>query len=332
MSDRKVLMVDDEEQILKSFKRRLRNMFDISVALGGNDALEVILREGPFAVVISDFRMPGMDGVEFLKQVKEISPDTVRIMLTGFADLHTSIKAVNEGQVFRFLTKPCPPEVLAKSIQQAIRFYEFVLAERELLGLQQWRQSLEQLVCALGKLVESRDPYTAGHQQRVAEISRAMAQQMGMDQDAVTSLYLAATVHDVGKVYVPFEFLSKPGTLSDLELDIIRRHPEVGHDILAPVDFKTPLSKMVLQHHERMDGSGYPQGLKGDAILMEARIIAVADVVEAMSSHRPYRPSRGIKKAVNEIEAGAGTRYDPLAVEACLRLFRENKLSIEKLG
>jgi putative nucleotidyltransferase with HDIG domain len=224
--------------------------------------------------------------------------------------------------VFRFLTKPCPPEALAKSIEQSLRYYDFIQAERNLIDLKRWRTSLEQVVLALSNLVESRDPYTAGHQQRVALLSEALAKALGLDQSEIDSVKMAATIHDIGKIYVPIEFLNKPGTLSPLEFSIIQMHPTVGHEILKPIEFESPISDMVLQHHERLDGTGYPQGLSGEGILQGARIIAVADVVEAMCSHRPYRPSRGLDKARAEIEKNSSNTYDPEVVEACLSIFK----------
>jgi HD-GYP domain-containing protein (c-di-GMP phosphodiesterase class II) len=140
---------------------------------------------------------------------------------------------------------------------------------------------------------------------------------------------MAGDIHDIGKIYVPAEILSKPGKLTDIEFTIIKTHPRVGYDILKNVEFPWPIADIVAQHHERLDGGGYPAGLKGDAILLEARIIIVADVVEAMSSHRPYRPSHGIDKAIEEITLHKGTLYDTAVVEACLRLFKEKNFSLE---
>ena len=190
MADHKILMVDDEEQILKSFQRRLRKIFTLDVAQSGEKGLDLIDSRGPYAVVVSDYRMPQMNGVEFLRRVKEKDPDTIRIVLTGFADLQTAITAVNESQVFRFLTKPCPPATLIESLNQAIRFYEFVKAEREVIGLKRWRSSLEQLIFSIIKLVESRDPYTAGHQHRVALLSEELAKTMGLSQDQVSAVQM----------------------------------------------------------------------------------------------------------------------------------------------
>jgi putative nucleotidyltransferase with HDIG domain len=248
-------------------------------------------------------------------------------MLTGFADLHTATKAVNQGQVFRFLTKPCPPRDLAEALEESIKYHNFIINERELIDLKRWRRSLEQMVAALARLVESRDPYTAGHQQRVALLSMAIAQGLKLDEQTIDTVRLAATIHDIGKVYVPLEFLTKPGSLSSLELDVIQTHPQVGYEILKPIEFESPISRIVLQHHERLDGSGYPQGLKGSEILEESKIIAVADVVEAMCSHRPYRPSRGLSKALREIKQKRGLHYEPKIVDMCIELFEKEKFS-----
>lgn len=179
--------------------------------------------------------------------------------------------------------------------------------------------ALEATVQALAVAAEKRDPYTAGHQQRVAELAVAMAHQLGIAN--VEGLRVAAILHDLGKICVPAEILSKPTRLTELEMGLVRTHATVGYEILKDIPFPWPVADIVLQHHERLDGSGYPNGLRGQSILPEARILAVADVVEAMSSHRPYRASLGVNAALREITANSGKRYDPDAVEACLTLF-----------
>ncbi len=189
------------------------------------------------------------------------------------------------------------------------------------------RQSLEQSIQTIADTVEARDPYTAGHQRRVAELATAIAQEMGLPEEQINGIHLAGIIHDLGKIHVPAEILSKPGKLTDIEYMLIKQHPQDGYDILKNVKFPWPIADIILQHHERMDGSGYPQGLKGDAILLEARIMAVADVVEAMSSHRPYRAALGIEPALDEIRRGRGSAYDPAAVDACLKLFAEENSS-----
>jgi len=178
-------------------------------------------------------------------------------------------------------------------------------------------------VDAVSKMTEMRDAYTWGHERRVGEIAAAIALEMGLDQDVQQGLRVAGRVHDVGKISVPTEILTKPGKLTSLEHQIIKLHPERGYEILKDIDFPWPVAKIAHQHHERVDGTGYPNGLKGDEIVLEARILAVADVVEAMASHRPYRAGLGIGKAMSEIERGRGTAYDERAADACLRLFRD---------
>ena len=190
-------------------------------------------------------------------------------------------------------------------------------------GLHRLELSMEGTVRALAGTVETRDPYTAGHQRRVAVLAVAIAREMSLAEHAVRGLELAATVHDIGKINVPAEILAKPGKVSSTELELIKTHAESGYEILKDVEFPWPVAEMVRQHHERLDGSGYPRGLKSDQILKEAKILAVADVVEAMSSHRPYRPSKGIEAALEEIARIRGTQLDAHAVDACLKLFRE---------
>jgi HD-GYP domain-containing protein (c-di-GMP phosphodiesterase class II) len=172
-------------------------------------------------------------------------------------------------------------------------------------------------------MVELRDPYTAGHERRVGEISAAIAGEMGLDPDVQRGLRVAGAVHGVGKIVVPAEILSKPAKLSAVELELVQQHAAYGYEVLKDVPFPWPVAEVARQHHERMDGSGFSRGLVGTAILLEARILAVADVVESMASHRPYRPGLGIPVALGEIERNAGRLYDADVAAACLRLFRD---------
>ncbi|TXT35290.1 MAG: hypothetical protein FD135_5001 [Comamonadaceae bacterium] len=171
--------------------------------------------------------------------------------------------------------------------------------------------------------MEARDPYTAGHQRRVSELATRIAREMGLPDEQAIGIQLAAAIHDLGKIRIPAEILSKPGRLSSIEFQLMQTHAQAGYDILKDVAFPWPIATIILQHHERLDGSGYPQGLKEDQILLESKIVAVADVVEAMSSHRPYRPSLGIDMALDEIERNRGTHYAPEVVDVCIKLFRE---------
>ncbi len=183
------------------------------------------------------------------------------------------------------------------------------------------RKTLEDTIRVVGLTTEMRDPYTAKHQQQVTTLACAIAREMSIPEERIEGIHAAGLMHDIGKISIPAEILTKPAELTDLEFGLIKTHPQVAYDILRGIEFPWPIADIVLQHHERMDGSGYPNGLKGDEIMLEARILAVADVVEAMSSHRPYRPARGLDKAIEEIKENAGKLYDPKIVDACLKLF-----------
>lgn len=197
-----------------------------------------------------------------------------------------------------------------------------VRAERE-EDARKFERALEDTIQAIATTIEARDPYTAGHQKRVALLAAAIAREMGLPERRVDGVLRGATIHDIGKIYVPSEILNRPGRLSAVEFSLIKIHPQVGYDIVKDIEFPWPLAEMILQHHERLDGSGYPLGLRGEAITLDACILAVADVVDAMVSHRPYRAALGLEAALVELERHRGMLYDDTVVAACLRLFRE---------
>jgi len=191
-------------------------------------------------------------------------------------------------------------------------------------------KTFEDTVLAFGTILEIKDRYTAGHQIRVARIAEAIAREMDLTDEQVRITRIAGTIHDIGKIYVPADILSRPGRLSDLEFEIIKTHSQYGHDILKTIDFPWPIARIVLEHHEKLDGSGYPNRLKGDEILLYTRILTVADVVEAMASHRPYRATLGIDQALQEISNNRGKLYDPDVVDACVRLFMQKGFELEE--
>ncbi len=321
----RVLVVDDDANLLDSMRRQFSANFEVVLAHSGQHALELMASSEPFSVLVSDLKMPGMDGIQLLSQASERFPDTVRILLTGYADLQNAIDAVNQGFIFRLLTKPCPPEALGHALAEAIRHQGLVEAQRQNYSLKRYKRLLESIVRAFSALVEARDPYLSGHQVRVTALALVIGQELGMGPDDLEILRIAAMLHDIGKVKVPADFLNRPGALREEEFSIIKMHPEVGYEILKDLDEDWPVAIIIRQHHERMDGSGYPQGLHGEDIVQGARIIAVADVVDAMCSHRPYRPSLGVEAAMQELESGSGLKYEAQTVEACLRLIREKR-------
>ncbi len=196
-------------------------------------------------------------------------------------------------------------------------------------SFRQQKIAMEGTVRAIATTIETRDPYTAGHQRRVTKLACSIGEEMGLSRDKIEGLRMSGELHDIGKIHVPAEILSKPGQISEAEYNIIKTHPQVGHDILKTIEFPWPVATIVLQHHERMDGSGYPLGLKGKDILLEARILAVSDVIEAMATHRPYRPALSIEEALKEISRNKGKLYDSKVVEACLKIFLEKKFKLE---
>jgi len=189
---------------------------------------------------------------------------------------------------------------------------------------------LNDTVSGLVSAIEYRDPYTAGHQRRVTQLAVAIAEEMKLPKNILDCIRISSMIHDIGKINVPIEILSKPGSINQYELELMQNHPQAGYDILKEIDFPWPVATVILQHHERFDGSGYPNGLKSEEVLLEARVIQVADVVEAMSSHRPYRPSLGIKKALDELETNKGKLYDTKIVDICENLFKENKFKFDE--
>lgn len=191
------------------------------------------------------------------------------------------------------------------------------------------KRALLQTIQAISLTIEKRDPYTAGHQQRVAKLAVALAAELGLPKDQIEGIRMGGLIHDIGKIYIPSEILSRPGRLSQAEYDLIKTHPQVGYDIIKDVEFTWPVAAMVPQHHERIDGSGYPKGMQGDSICLEARILAVADVVEAMASHRPYRPGLGLDLALKEIQTNRGRYYDAEVADACASLFHETGFTLD---
>jgi putative two-component system response regulator len=325
----KILFVDDDPSVLSAVQREFHKKFEIHVADSAEAALSIIQKNGTFPVIVSDFRMSGCDGAAFLAQVGKISPDSIRMMLTGCSQMETSIRAVNEGHIFRFLSKPCAMNVLERALLDGLHQYYLIQTEREYFALKKWNESLGGLIEAFARLIESKDPYTAGHQLRVSQLSVAITRALGFSEEAVGQMRMAAMIHDIGKIYVPMEFLNKPGLLNPSEWDIVKMHAQIGHDILCPIGFPFPIHEIVLQHHERMDGSGYPRGLKDSEIRFEAKIIAVADVVEAIPHHRPYRPAKGIDEAIDELRANRGIKYDSRISDVALTLLADGQFQFE---
>lgn len=240
---------------------------------------------------------------------------------SGFSFLQTLV-GIETRDILPRVVVICLLVIFASHVQYTTKKRQEA-EERLQQTLERLKRAVGTTVQALESALESRDPYTAGHQSRAANLACAIAVEMGLDQDRIEGIHMAGIIHDIGKLSIPAEILTKPSKLTDLEYSLIKEHPASGFDMLKDVESPWPLAEIVQQHHERIDGSGYPGHLKGDDILLEARILAVSDVVEAISSHRPYRPAMGIHAALEEIENNKGILYDETVADACLKLFHE---------
>gem|GEM_PF-826101 len=311
----------------------------------GIDAVKMSIRDNlPFAVAFIDLKMPGINGLATAKRIWQLDA-RINIAIVTALNCITPENTVKllERQDILFLNKPFTRDeirYLAQfmtyhyNLEQREAFWRVHLeqkVEKRALELKQsqqnaserLRRAMEGVIKAMTLMLESKNPYTAGHQHRVSVLATAMATEMQLKPDRVEGVRIAGLLHDIGKISVPSEILSWPGKLSKAEMQIIKQHPELGYDILKTIDFSFPVAEIEYQHHERLDGSGYPRGLKEAEILPEARILAVADVVEAMVSRRPYRAALGLDMALAEIDNGRGVRFDADVVDACVRLFKE---------
>lgn len=309
----------------------LRSGFACDTSPDGDSALK-FLEDNSVDVVITDIIMPGINGMDLTRRIKA-SHDTDVIIMTGYIEDYSYENIIDTG-ASDFIQKPMTLKEMTIRLQRVLR-ERMILKERERVeeqlkhSLVQQRKANDGVVRAMAMAVEARDPYTAGHQNRVAKLAGAIAETMGLDADRIEGLRMGGYIHDLGKISIPAEILTKPSKLSDLEFGIIKTHAQVGYDILKSIEFPWPVAEMVLQHHERMNGSGYPQGLRRDSVLLEARILAVADVVESMASHRPYRAALGIDTALEEISQHRDTLYDGDTVIACIHLIREENYILD---
>ena len=439
-----ILIVDDDPDFRENLSGILRDEGYVPVtAATGKEAMERV-REDEFAVALIDLRLEDMSGLDVMKEIKERSPMTEGILVTGYASQSTAIDAVklaaysyvekpfNVGQLLETVRTAIEKQKIGKALRESEERYrtlfegsrdaiyitsadnrsvEFNQATLDLFGytrteimkmklrevflnpgdlrslereirnkgyvkdyevkfrrsdgeqmtclitstgrlsddgsireyqtivrditeqtlnqrrlhetLAMLRRNLDGIVQCVALVIEKKDPYTAGHQRRVTDLARAIAQEMGLSESQKDAIRMAGIIHDIGKISIPAEILSKPGRLTETEFSLLKIHPRIGYDILKEIEWPYPIGEIVLQHHERMDGSGYPQCLSGEEIMMEARVLGVADVVEAMASNRPYRPALGIEKALEGISKNRDALYDPDVVDACLRVFKE---------
>lgn len=335
------MYVDDEKNVLRAFCRRFGRDYQITTATSAEEAISLLQESGPFAVLITDLKMPGMDGIHLLTRAQQIAPCTVRIMLTGYPDQQLATDAIQKGKIFQFLSKPCPTNTLKEAIWNGIKRYEILVQEKEHLKeqvttlLQELGRREEisnalgetedlgkgsHLFCTLFQIMEREEPLVAHHQRQVARLARTLAQQMGLPEEVVDRIHLAGYLHDIGYLFIPaaFSLTCSPCEREQME---IQHHVQKGHQILEGIGFPPDLTDIVLQHHERLDGSGYPFALQGEETLLEARILAVADMVEVMISRRPYGWALPVSSMLNKLERNSGLLFDRKIVSYCKQIF-----------
>jgi putative nucleotidyltransferase with HDIG domain len=309
VDDAAVLLVDDEANILNALARLFLDR-DVRVlrAETGEEALGIVRRE-PVAVVVSDNLMPGMRGVELLSQVRNLSPDTVRVLLTGYADLPTAIEAINRGEVFRFHVKPWVDEEIVRTVEEGVRRFQVVRSLRD---------GDEAALRSIAQTIELKDPYTRGHCDRVAAFALTIAEALRLPEGTRRAIKHGSWLHDCGKIGVPEGILNCPGKLSAADFEVVKKHPGWGAEVGRQANLPEEVINIILYHHERFDGRGYPTGAKGTEIPLEARIVAVADVFDAMSTDRPYAKGYDREEAMRVMGVLRGAALDPELVDIFL--------------
>ncbi len=323
-----VLIVEDDELHTELIQRAFEEHQSRFMLRFSSNLMEarIYMEERKPDIVVCDWLLPDGRGIELFSSDKENSSYPI-IMMTSYGNEELAVETIKAGALDYLVKSPESFAGLPNFILRGLREWEHIRARHA--AEKKLRDVLLQTVESLASMLEKRDPYTSGHQKKVSVLACAIAEEMGLPVEIIEGIHIAAILHDIGKISIPAEFLSKPGRLSPIEFDIIKTHPVNAYEMLKAIDFPYPVAQIILQHHEKMNGSGYPYGLLGPDILLESRIITVADVVEAISSHRPYRPALGIQYALEEITQNAGKLYDREVVEACLTLFREKGFSLD---
>jgi putative two-component system response regulator len=318
----KILVVDDEKSIRTTFKAFLsKEGHDVCCAENVDEALKCV-RSTPIDLILTDIIMPKLSGIDLIQTLHQGKNDTPIIIMTGEPSVETAKEAI-QGRAFDYLIKPVDKEELLRTVGYVLKHQELVSENAILL------RTVQGTITTISQILEAKDPYTAGHLIRVGNLALALAKRLNLTLSQQRSIYYAGYLHDIGKLLVPAEILSKPGKLTKGEYALIQEHVTASYNLVKNIDFPWNVADIIHQHHERMDGSGYPLGLKGNEILFESRILAVADVMEAMTAHRPYRPSRGIEAAIDEVVKFKGTLYDKHVVGAAVALFEEDNFDLD---
>ena len=318
-----ILLVDDEVNNLQLLRRTLRHDYNIMTASNGKEALEIVEHHGKeISLIVSDQKMPEMQGTEFLKQVSNEYPDIIKILLTGHLDVDAIVDSINDCHLYQYIVKPFDPEVLKMTIEGGIQ--KFNLLNNKTVILKDLRELFYKTIKLIAAALDAKDPYTHGHSMRVTMYSMILAKKLNLDDTMLEEIETAGLLHDIGKIGIPQSILCKPGKLTNEEFEVMKSHPEQGEKMLKDIKKLTLISNWLRTHHEKWDGTGYPNGLKGEEIPLSGRIIALADTYDAMTSDRPYRKALSHETAIDEIKRCAGTQFDPVLAQ----LFIDNQEEI----
>jgi len=339
----KILAIDDRLDNLISIKALLRNIIpecEVVTAQTGEEGIKKAIKELPDTILL-DINMPVMDGYEVCNKLK-VEFRTAHIpviMITAVrTDSKSRIKGLECGADI-FVSKPIDANELASQVKVSLRIKKAedkLRSEKDILEemvqkrTEKIKRVQENMMLTIARIIGTKDPYIAGHHERVSQLAVAIARKMLISKEQIEGIRVTSMVHDIGKINVPAEILSKPGKLTDIEFGLIQQHTTTGYEVLKTIDYPWPIAEIVYQHHENIDGTGYPRGLDGEDILIEAQIVRVADVVEAMSSHRPYRAALGLEAAIEELFIGRGKKYNQEAVDACVKIFKEGKFKFKE--
>ena len=320
-----ILAIDDEQNNLALLQRTLRNDYNMVLASSGEEALEIIEAKGDeIALIVSDQKMPLMEGTEIFKRISEKHPDIIKILLTGHSNIDILVHAINECQLFQYVLKPFEPELLCDIIQSGIKKYELVNSKTQIV--KDLSELFYKTIKSIAYALDAKDKYTHGHSLRVTLYSLALANKLDLSEELLEEIETAGLLHDIGKIAIPEKILLKPGKLTEEEYNIIKTHPELGEKLVVSIEKLKLVSNWLKSHHERYDGKGYPEGLIGENIPISARIIAIADTYDAMTSDRAYRNALSHETAIEEINRCSGSQFDPPLAELFISISDEIEL------
>lgn len=319
-----ILVLDEEQENLQIIKRTFNNEYNVLTADDVNDALDV-MRKTQVDLIITDQRIKGKSGLEFLQESSKINPDTVKIILTGYADTDLLLNTINNSRVYRYILKPWDPTELKIAVKNAIETYALTVENKQLLL--RLKENYSKTLIMLATALEARDTFVQGHSERVAYTSKCIARRMGLPERELDLLYSACLLHDIGKIGVPERVLKKTEALDEEDLMYVQAHTAIGERILSPIPDFEEMIPLIKYHHERVDGKGYPDGLVGEEIPLLARVIAVADTFDAIVSERPYRPGKSIEDAIEILEDSKGTQLDSKIVDIFISMLKEKTIS-----